>query len=161
MLHANLTKGFLIWTDTITFVIIILSQYSICITFVQCWSNVEDVGPMLYTCFVCTGVFSLYDVVLRIKLGVIVMGMNQSDYIDLGDVNWKKPTDLKRRKWSCQLIVHVSFFWIVILKLSGSSYKNISEHTRHPPVVAVMLGQRRRRWTNITAISGQSIVFAF
>ena len=23
---------------------------NICITFVQCWTNVEDVGPMLYKC---------------------------------------------------------------------------------------------------------------
>ena len=24
---------------------------NICITFVQCWTNVEDVGPALYTCY--------------------------------------------------------------------------------------------------------------
>ena len=24
---------------------------NICITFVQCWSNVEDVGPALYKCY--------------------------------------------------------------------------------------------------------------
>ena len=24
---------------------------NICITFIQCWSNVEDVGPMLYKCY--------------------------------------------------------------------------------------------------------------
>ena len=134
---------------------------NICITFVQCWSNVEDVGPTLYTYFVCTGVFSLY-VVLRIKLGVIVMGINQSDYIDLGDVSLKNPTDLKTKEMelsayrSCVLLLDRDS-----KNLSRSSYKNIPEHTRHPPNVAVMLGQRRRRWTNITAISGQSIVFAF
>ena len=24
---------------------------NMCITFVQCWTNVEDVGPMLYKCY--------------------------------------------------------------------------------------------------------------
>ena len=28
---------------------------NICITFVQCWTNVEDVGPTLYKCFVFAG----------------------------------------------------------------------------------------------------------
>ena len=26
------------------------SEHKICITFVQCWTNVEDVGPTLYKC---------------------------------------------------------------------------------------------------------------
>ena len=30
---------------------------NICITFIQCWSNVEDVGPTLYKCY--TNVFCL------------------------------------------------------------------------------------------------------
>ena len=30
---------------------------NICITFVQCWTNVEDVGPTLYKCY--TNVLSL------------------------------------------------------------------------------------------------------
>ena len=25
--------------------------HNICITFVQCWNNVEDVGPTLYKCY--------------------------------------------------------------------------------------------------------------
>ena len=28
---------------------------NICITFVQCWANVEDVGPTLYKCFAFAG----------------------------------------------------------------------------------------------------------
>ena len=27
------------------------SKHKTCIAFVQCWSNVEDVGPTLYTCY--------------------------------------------------------------------------------------------------------------
>ena len=26
-------------------------KQNICITFIQCWSNVEDVGPTLYKCY--------------------------------------------------------------------------------------------------------------
>ena len=33
--------------------ILVISQQrqNICITFVQCWTNVEDVGPTLYKCY--------------------------------------------------------------------------------------------------------------
>ena len=28
-----------------------LQKQNVCITFVQCWTNVEDVGPTLYKCY--------------------------------------------------------------------------------------------------------------
>ena len=48
-------------TSTVIIVVIsserVNSTQNICATFIQCWSNVEDVGPTLYKC--CTNVLCL------------------------------------------------------------------------------------------------------
>ena len=50
--------------------ILIQQAQNICITFVQCWTNVEDIGPMLYKCYanvLCLlGIASRYSTILFI-----------------------------------------------------------------------------------------------
>ena len=43
---------------------------NICITFIQCWTNVEDVGPALYKCYtnvLCLLGVSLYCIIFAIS----------------------------------------------------------------------------------------------
>ena len=47
-----------------------------CITFVQCWTNVEDVGPTLYKCYTnvlrLLGIDSMTDFNVNIRCLIIV-----------------------------------------------------------------------------------------
>ena len=49
---------------------------NICITFIQCWTNVEDVGPTLYKCYKCGS----------IKLALVFVFFRPNDVCGLSDV---------------------------------------------------------------------------
>ena len=55
----------------------LLSQWTqnICITFVQCWANVEDVGPPLYKCY--TNVLCLLGYVSKCEIKKLLQYLNR------------------------------------------------------------------------------------
>ena len=52
-LQPRLSRGGLVALQSSRECSVVASQQTqtICITFIQCWTNVEDVGPTLYKCY--------------------------------------------------------------------------------------------------------------
>ena len=51
LLCIFLVFGVVVWPCLVIVLVKSFPVNNICITFVQCWTNVEDIGPTLYKCY--------------------------------------------------------------------------------------------------------------
>ena len=120
---------------------VFISQWTqnICITFVQCWTNVEEVVQMLSKCFffTITLLMSVYHTVY-IAAGVIMIAYMKETFFMLFLMPvYPGKSQLSMFRINCKWRA----FYIFMHSLPAK--------TIHQSNVGPMLDQRRRRWTNI------------